>query len=220
MLFFIIILWTGFAMLFAAITYFLFTHAVIFARGTISLFIGFILSQQYDFLVPTSSFLNGIAWIAICLCVIYVLSILPRLDIAIRFLCTLFVSLFGSVIFIPTIISALSSSFEVTAAIEIFMKIVCIIISILAIVLQGKKLSSDFGSNIIMRAIDRFLASCLYGLCVYFLISPVYGQWSISSIVYDIIFVAIVLGTFVADIFLAKKTFFGYTPLEEIEMPR
>ena len=220
MLFLMLVIWVGSAMALAAITYFLFTRAVVFARGVVAAFMGFVLSQQYSFLVPTSGFLNCIAWIIICISAIYILSMLPRLDIAIRFLCTFFVSLIGLTFFIPAITQLLYPDLQITAAIEIFLKVICLAISVVGIILQGKKLTADFGSNIFIRTIDRLLASVLYCLISGVLIAPIYGQWTVPDIVYDVLLIVTIPAAFVADIFLANKLFFGYTPPQKIDMPK
>lgn len=222
MLFFMIVMWTGFAMLFATITYFLFTRAVIFARGTVALLLGLAFSQQYAILVPTNSFLNCVAWIAICLCAIYTLSMLPRLDVSIRFCCTLFISLVGLHILIDVNVigSIINKDFQVTAAMEIFTKILCVAVSVLSICFQEKKLLADFGANIFIRSVDRLLAAYLYGISASLLISPIHNQWPYSSTVGDVVLVVVMILMYVLDVFLAKKLLFGYTPPQKIQMPK
>ena len=220
MLFFLIVMWTGFAILFGAITYFLFTRAIIWARGSLAFLLGIAFSQQYTTLVPTSAFLNCIAWITICLCAIYILSMLPRLDFSIRFFCTLFISLLGSTIIINVIGNMIDRDFQVTAALEIFTKILCVGVFALSIFFQGKKLPADFGSNIFLRSIDRLLASFLYGICGSLLVSPIHNQWAFSRSVSDTVIITVTVAMFIFDIFFAKKLLFGYTPSEEIVMPK
>ena len=207
-------------MLFAGIASFMFTRAVAYARGVMAILLGFAFSHQYAVLVPNNNFLNIVAWVAICLCAIYILSMLPRLDFSIRFFCTCFIALIGSTIIISTFGGIIAPNFQVTATMEIFIKFICVAISVLSIYLQGKKLLADFGSNIFIRIIDRFLASFLYGVCGSFLVSPVFGQWSISSTISNTVIIVVTIVMFVLDLFFAKKLLFGYTPPEKIEMPK
>ena len=81
--------------------------AVIFSRVAFSLVAAFVISEGDIMLVASSGFLNYLAWALVIMGAVYALSTLPRVDMALKFLCTillsvvlafLVVSLFGSII--------------------------------------------------------------------------------------------------------------------------
>ena len=196
------------------------TSAILFAKGAFALLAAWIISQQNLDLVPNSGFLNFLAWAIICFFVIYFLSILPRVDIALRFSSTFLISLFITYLAAMIIGSIFIKDFKMTVLYEAIIKIICIGISAFGIYLQGKKFESESSSNPIVLNLDRLLASLVYGFSLLFLFVSLSGSLNISITAQYIIVAVVAVVTFIADIFFAKKLFFGYTPSNEVVMPK
>lgn len=198
---------------------FLVSRAIIFAKGTFALIAAVIVSQSDCILVPNHGFLNFIAWALICFGIIYFISILPRIDISIRFLCTLAISLIVIDISATLLGNIFIQSFEVITIYEISIKAVCIGISIFGIYLQGKKFPSDSSSKTFVRFVDRLVASILYGISIMVVCLSMHGNWNLSSLVQFLVLVGSTICAFVADIFFAEKILFGYNSTNEIKIP-
>ena len=202
--------------------YFCATKAIIFARALLSICVAIMLSHYGYKFVPDRGFLNFLAWALICFGVVHFLSMLPRIDISIRFFCTIVVSIFTTeiVAMIIGIIFNDNTSFEVTIVHEIVNKIMCFGIAVYGIVVQGKKFPSESSRHLIVRIFDRSLASIFYTLSLIVLSLSIHAYWQLPAPVLVILLIVGFAGTFVADIFLANKLLFSYTPPEEVEMPK
>ena len=208
--------------LFGLLIYFCATRAIIFARGLLSICIAIMLSHYGYKFVPNQGFLNFIAWALICFGTVHFLSMLPRIDISIRFFCTIVISTFTTellAIFLGTVFND-DVSFKVTLAHEIVNKVICVGLAVFGIVVQGKKFSSEDSRHLIVRFFDRFLASVFYTLSLIVIGISLHGYWNLSTPVLAVIFLVGFFGTFIADIFLANKLFFGYSIPEEVEIPK
>lgn len=201
--------------------YWLVTRAVKFSRIVMALGIALILSHYgYEF-VPDRAFYNYIAWAMLSVGIIFFLSILPRVDISLRFLCSIIVSLIAVEVvaaLLGTIVNNLE--FEMTTVHEIVNKVISVGISVFSIIKAGKKFESESSDHLIVRIFDRTLASLLYSISFVILALPIHGSWGLSLPVLAIIVVGGFVGTFVADVFLAKKYLFGYTLPDGVEMPK
>ena len=201
--------------------YWLVTRAVKFSRIVMALGIALILSHYgYEF-VPDRAFYNYIAWAMLSVGIIFFLSILPRVDISLRFLCSIIVSLIAVEVvaaLLGTIVNNLE--FEMTTVHEIVNKVISVGISVFSIIKAGKKFESESSDHLIVRIFDRTLASLLYCISFVILALPIHGSWGLSLPVLAIIVVGGFVGTFVADVFLAKKYLFGYTLPDGVEMPK
>lgn len=208
------------SVLIASLVFWVATRAIIFARATLALCIALLLSQSDCILIPNHGFLNFLAWAIISFGVIYFLSILPRADVSIQFLCTMIVSLVVTELVGTLIGNIFVKNFEMTALYEITIKLVCIGTSLFGIYIQGKKLSSESSSHILVRFVDRLLASLLYGISFFLICFSFHNNWVLPPIVQLIVLIAIIVGTYVADLFLANKVLFGNMLAEAIEIPR
>ena len=202
--------------------YFCATRAIIFARALLSICIAIMLSHYGYKFVPDQGFLNFLAWALICFGVVHFLSMLPRVDISIRFFCTIVISIFTTelvAMFIGVIFND-DTTFKVTIVHEIVNKIICVGVAVYGIIAQGKKFSSESSRHLIVRIFDRFLASLFYTLSLIIISLSIHAYWQISFPVLVVLLVVGFAGTFVADVFLANKLLFGYTPTQEVEIPK
>lgn len=204
------------------IVYWLTTRAIIFSRVVMAFGIALFLSNYgYEF-VPDRGFLNFIAWAMISFGVIYFLTILPRVDISMRFFCSIFVSLITTEL-VASLVGSLINDlavYEITTLHEIVNKVISVGISVFSIINAGKKFESESSDHLIVRIFDRTLASLLYSISFVILALPIHGSWGLSLPVLAIIVVGGFVGMFVADVFLAKKYLFGYALPEEVEVSK
>ena len=112
-----IVLWFVVAALITFGFYFIATRAVLFGRATFSLCIAIVLNQEH-ILVPGGGFLNFVAWAMIVFGCVYLLCLLPRVDIALHFSCTFVVSLVVAMAVCTLISGFLFKEFETTLAAE------------------------------------------------------------------------------------------------------
>jgi hypothetical protein len=174
-------------------------------------------------LVPGSGFLNYVAWVIVILGIVYLLSTLPRVDMALKFLCTillsvviieLVVSLFGNII-----AAIAKTEFAFTTLFEIVVKVICLLFSFVAM-LVGKKPHYDSPSNPIMYTLERVLASLMYGFASTFLFLSLQGNWELPILVMLLILVISTVAAFVADVFLQGKDILGLEERKKVSMPK
>ena len=201
--------------------YWLVTRAVKFSRIVMALSIALILSHYgYEF-VPDRAFYNYIAWAMLSVGVVFFLAILPRVDISLRFLCSIIVSLVAAELVAALLGGIINNlEFKMTTVHEIVNKVISIGISVFGIIKAGKKFESESSDHLIIRIFDRTLASLLYSISFVILALPIHGSWELSLPVLAIIVVGGFVGTFVVDIFFAKKYLFGYITPDGVEMPK
>ena len=200
------------------------SSAIVFSRVACALLAALMVSQGNIILVANSGFLNYVAWAVICLGIVYLLSTLPRVDMALRFLCTILMSVVIIeivVMLLGSIIAAiLGEEFQMTAIYEILVKIVCVLFSVGSLIVQGKKASYDSPTNPLMNKLERLLASFMYGVSVTFLCISIGGNWELPVLVLLLVLVGSTAAAFVADIHLAGKDIFGLEEKEEVSMPK
>ena len=195
------------------------SSAIMFARGALALLIAFVMSNNLK-LVGSSSLLNFVACAAICFGVVALLSTLPRVDLALKFLCTMVISVFIIEIVALLLGSLFIKGFQISALFEIIMKVGCLGMSVWGLITQARKPKSDSSSNKMLFNLERLLASFLYSVVISLLYIPINGKWPFSEIVFIIVLAVGIIGTFLLDIFLDRKNFFDYNPETETVMPK
>lgn len=197
--------------------------AVIFSRVAFSLVAALVVSQGNIMLVASSGFLNYLAWTLVIMGAVYALSTLPRVDMALKFLCTillsvvlafLVVSLFGNII-----ASIAKTEFVFSTAYEILMKIICTLFAFVSMIV-GKKPHYDSPKNPIMYNLERGLASLLYGVAITFLFLSLGGNWDLSGIMALLVLIVSTAAAFIADVHLAGKDILGLEKSDEVVMPK
>lgn len=197
--------------------------AVIFSRVAFSLAAAFVISQGDIMLVASSGFLNYVAWALVIMGIVYALSTLPRVDMALKFLCTillsvvlafLVVSLFGSII-----ASIAKTEFVFSTAYEILVKIICTLFSFVSMILI-KKPHYDSPKKPIMYNLERGLASLLYGVAITFLFLSLGGNWDLSGILALLVLIVSTAAAFIVDVRLAGKDILGLESSDEVVMPK
>ena len=206
----------------AAVT-FLCASAVIFSRVAFSLAAALEISRSNIVLVANNEFLNYVAWALVVMGVVYFLSTLPRVDMALKFFCTILLSVVVVelvIMLLGSIIAAIAKTeFVFSTLYEILVKIVCTLFS-LAYMLVGKKPHYDSPTNLIMYNLERGLASLLYGLAITFLFISISANWKLPGFILLLVLVISTIAAFIADIYLAGKDILGLESKEEVSMPK
>lgn len=203
----------------------LFTTSVIaFARVAFALAIALIVSYSDLILVADNSFLNFIAWAIIFIGIICLLSTLPKVDKALRFLCTILMSVLAIelvVLMLGNVIAGIiGQEFVMNTLYEIIVKIICSLVAAWGIITQTKSLIYTSPSNRILYILERLLASLMYGIAITFLCLSLHGNWNLPAIFILLIPIGGTIAAFIADIHLADKDIFGSKETQEVFMPK
>lgn len=199
------------------------SSAIIFSRVSMALAVALIVSQTGPELVPNYSFLNFVAWATIFFGAIYLLSMLPRVDMALQFMCTNVVSLVIIEIIALLILSfshtETGESYTLTLSLEIIIRIICIIFSVGAIIFKKKKPSYQSPSNIILLNLERLFSSLVYGMTITILLSS-FGNTSEFPAWLDITILAVsTVIAFIVDILLFNKNILSLDKPQEVSIP-
>ncbi len=203
-------------LLVAALMTFLFIFlsgvAVAVSRVTFSLLAGLVLHQGNIVLVPESGFLNYLAWTIIVLMVVYLLAMLPRVDLSLKFFCNILISLFMVYLVISlfggVISSLMGKDFEITLLLEIIIKVVCLGFSIYSLLAQNRKAAYEATTNKFFLLLERVIAALMYGAAISFICSPMGSHYNLAEGWTYAIFVIVTVGAFLADLKLTKIGFF------------
>ena len=185
----------------------LLVNAIVFSRITFSLFVAYLIARDKTILAG-HSFLNFGIWAIIILGIVFLLTMLPRIDTATNCFCTVFVSNFiialVAVMGCSIISDITGKQFDVTMTMEIVIKIIIALFTGIQLVDQIKYTISDSSNNAIINFCDRLISSCVYGLAAVILFGPFNGTWEFSlTAQYVVLFVATVVA-FIADIIFSR----------------
>lgn len=175
--------------------------SIVFARLIFSLLIAS--SVQYK-LVFTEGKMNLLIWTGIIFGAICLVSMLPRVNIATKFFCTLFIAMLSTeiVIFIGGSFIAMifKQEFVMTTLFEIIMKVVCTAISLG--MMYDEIETTEYGkySNKIVSYFEKIVSALVYGASVTFLCASMNGNWEFAVWIH----IAIMLGAAVAAYFADK----------------
>lgn len=209
------------ASIIVSVLFVLSTWAVLLSKISFALFFSLFTASKW-ILVANSSGLNYLAWLIVNFGIFYLISMLPKADVALKVLSTIIISTLilellvtgtGSFITIGT-----GKSFSLTTAYEIAMKLVCAVLAFLAFVIHGRK--PAYNPSPLARNADRFLASIQYGVTAAYLYIPLTNTREITNAgLLTVLIIATVL-TFVMDVFLAGKDILGLEEPQEVIMPK
>ena len=200
------------------------SSTIVYSRVAFSLLMSLVCCQSELKLVSSSGFLNFVAWTFIFLGIIYLLANLPRVDQAMRFFCTIFMSvmvidivaaLFGGII-----AAIMGSQFHLNALYEILIKIVCLLFALGAMLSDEKTAEYNAPKNVILCHGERLLASVIYGFSATFLCWSIADNWYYSGVISILVIIAGTVGAFFADIYLRGKDIFGLQKKKEVSMPK
>ncbi len=212
------------ACLVTALVIFLTTSAIVFSRVAFALLAALLASQGNLVLVPGGGFLNYVAWAALFFGLVYLLSMLPRVDKALKFFCTILMSsliIEITVMLLGGIIVAIQGEeFEMTVFFQILIKVVCTVFAAIALIAQTKKAPYDYPTKAFTNLMDRTLASLMYGVSAAFLSISLHNSWPLPGVVAVIILLGVAAAAYVADIYLAGKNLFGSEEPKEVVMPK
>lgn len=197
--------------------------AVVFSRVAFSLAAALVISQGDIMLVANNGFLNYVAWALVVMGIVYFLSTLPRVDMALKFLCTILLSVVIveiAIMLLGSIIAAIAKTeFAFSTLYEILVKIVCTLFS-LVYMFVGKKPHYDSPTSPIMYNLERGLASLLYSVAITFLFISMNGNWELPGLAILLVLAGSAIAAFIADIRLAGKDIFGLEKKDEVSMPK
>lgn len=157
-------------------------------------------------IVGNGGFWNFIAWTVIFFGIIYLLSLFPRIGGAIRFFCTMFISVMVIYIAVSIVGSIASgdSDFTMHIVLEIIIKVICTFFSFRAMMAQTESGGLFCFNNVIIVNLERLIASVIYGIAMVICISMSQGR-DIPLVVEIITLVGSTVLAFVLDIFLRGK---------------
>ena len=191
----------GFTMLIVGLA----TGAVVFSRIAFSLFLGLAFCQSWPLL--GSWWGNFLLWSVIVFAAIMLLSLMPRVNFALKFFCTsiicylavdIAVMLLGSFFFI-----IVGKQFEPTVTLEIVIKVLCTLISFGALLTHMEGCETLAANSPVARILHRLIASVLYGAAITFQCAIVMnGVWSLAPWINWCIFGGTAVAAYVADLFL------------------
>lgn len=206
-----------------AFAVFLSTCAVRFSRVTLGLAIGVILMQS-SVRLADQNFLNFVAWAIIGIGGIFLLSTLPRLDRALRFVSNLVISYLVSGILLGLVVSIISAiagkEFEIKWWLEILQKLCCLGFSVLMMLSEGKKKPFEYSNNPIVAILERAAASVLYGFSLILVLPSMSSNWNTPLVLEWILFAVFVVGTYIGDIYLQKHPLAILEEEKPVQMPR
>lgn len=201
--------------------FFLATSAIIFSRVSFALAAAFVTNQNSGLiLVPDNSFLSFVAWAMVYLGVLFLLASWPRIDRALKAMCTIFMSIFLIGILVLSVARIFAPAlFQLSLTLEIIVKTVCVLITVAGMILRPKTIANDSPTNPILMNLERLFASAVYGIIVFFLFIPMSGSWRFSDGIYGCILIGSIVIAFLSDVFLTGKSFFCKENTE-IHMPK
>lgn len=200
------------------------SSTIVYSRVAFSLLMALVTSQSDLKLVENSGFLNFVAWTFIFLGIIYLLANLPRVDQAMRFFCTIFMSVMViyivAMIFGSIIAAIMGSEFRINALYEILIKIVCLLFALGAMLSDERSAEYNSPKNVILCHAERLLASTMYGFSATFLCWSIADNWYYSGVISVLVIIVGTVGAFFADIYLRDKDILGLKKEKEVEMPK
>lgn len=225
MLLLLIVLFAAIAFGIVSLIFVLMTSAIAFARVAFGLLAALVLTQSVRFqLVPDNGFLNYVAWAIIALGLIFLLSALPRVDVALRFFSTILMSELSIMIVLSLmgglIGSIIGKDFAVTTVYELVIKGLCLILSAIAIFLQVRKSPYDPPDNILLRLTERVLASLIFGGAIAFLCGSLHNNWRTSDLMLILAFAGSSVAAFVFIPRLMRMIEAQNIEPREISMPK
>ena len=203
------VIWIVVALALCGGVLFVMMKAIQLAKISLSLFIALILHRSNP-LLAQGGFGDYLVWAAICLGVCFLICLLPRCNLAIRFVCTICVSfvITGMALHLAVeVIPAFGRLYDAhPILLEVIVRVACLCMSVVGLVSQMEAL--EFGivlTNPILVNIERALASALYGISFCILCGPTDDMWNYTHLTALIVFLAAFAGTFAADFFLLKE---------------
>lgn len=190
------------------IIYTLASSAVIFSRIAFSLLLALAFHNSYP-IIQDNGLLNYFFWAGIILGIILLLSLLPRVNLALKFFCTAIISYLAVEIVVSLVGSILcavmGNQYEPSVLIEIVIKVVCTGISLYSLINEGA-FSDGIGlncSNVIAVNLERLLSAVIYGGAITFMCAiSMNSLWSFPAIANWLIFGITTAATFAVDYFL------------------
>lgn len=165
--------------------------SIVFSRITFSLLMALAFKDYFEF---ASGKANTFIWAAIILTIIMLMSILPRVNGALKFLCTTVIS----ILIISTVTLGVGSlvlgifgkEFVVTKIMEIVINIVGALIAVGALAEENEM--TDFGkfTNKTVINVEKVIAALIYGAAISFMCMSNYCNWEFSGTVQLLIMMA------------------------------
>ena len=174
--------------------------SIVFSRIAFSLLMAFPLKSRWDLVDGKMNY-----WLCalIVLAIISALSLLPRVNVAIKFFCTLLIAVLVTetvaVVVCDVIEMFTKSEFVMTMLYEIILKVVCTVLAIGAMIEEFEMTEAGQFSNTILVLVEKILAALIYGASAACLLSPTNGNWEVSGWVYLVVLVITSIVAFFAD---------------------
>lgn len=204
----------------------LLSSAIVFSRIAFALLCALITVQNSDIILVTGSgFLNFSAWTIVYIGIIFLLSLLPNVDISLRFFCTVFISIYVITMVVLLIGSLITGNspdrtFELTTTYEILIKIVCLILAFIAVEngRASRKYLDDAPRNGLMIQVERILSSCIIGITTAFLSVSINGNWPENPHITLAIWIVVGIAAYIIDTIGLGKSLTARLPI--VRFPR
>lgn len=187
------------------------SSAVIYPRIALAVVLGIALAQTTP--LVNSGLLNFLIWSVISFGGIFLLSVFPRINCALKFFCTALGSYIATEVVIALIggffCAVLQRELVVSTAMEIIIKVICTGFSLFVLFGELGYAMTDLcvrSRNFLLVNLQRIAASLLYGAVAFVMICVAfYNQWHFSDTAGLWILGGTAALTFVVDIFLTAQ---------------
>lgn len=174
--------------------------SIIFSRIAFSLLLAIPMNSSWHLV---DGKLNFWIWAAVNLGIIFLLSLLPRANAAIKFFATLVISVLVSdivLLFAGSIIGmVINHEFIITVTYEIILKVICTFISIGALQVEVEESTYGTVTNPIAIYAEKIIAAAVYGASATFICASMNGNWEWAAWIQWLIFIGVTAVAFVAD---------------------
>lgn len=198
---------------------YLYMQALVFSRISFGLLVGLILTQNCPRLAEEGLINYGI-YALIALAVIFGMSFFLRTDLAIRFTCSVLVSIL-LVSMLGVIICAFFDLKSIPFGPELAIKAICIIVPLNSLITNVSEFKSQFaaGEGKVYTHVQRGVASALYGMTMTFASVSLGGNWSWPEFVHVVLGIIVAVLAFIAD-YRYSTAVFGENVRSRVELMR
>ena len=180
--------------------------AVLFSKITFALFAALV-ANGHSPIIADNGLLSYLIWFAIFIAACLLLCLAPRINFAFLFLCNSVITYVIAIIAISILHTHIFDNYELTVPVEVAVKLVCLILSVYALLRQIRSTESIKDTEIrILITIQRIIASLLYAIAVVFLVSvSFYNLYELSLLINILIFVFSFILAYIFDVILFER---------------
>lgn len=180
--------------------------AILFSKIAFSLFLALVVNSQSP-IIENGGLVSYLAWAGIFIAAGLLLCLLPRINYAFLFFCNSFLSWIIAEMTLMTVCGIFFDGYEQTILTEVIIKVICTVISAIALIQQiGKTAGIKTIKIKFLVVVERTIASVIYAVALFLLICvSVNALWEFSLLINAIIFVTLFILAFIADIYMFQQ---------------